>query len=801
MNRTSQTSELAPEQSSAADVGDFAALPSARRAATGLFLISVLILFLELACIRWFPAHVLFLTFFTNTVLLACFLGMSVGCLAAGHPRNYIFFTAPILAVSMLAAGGVEALRSQLEQMLDVGHQTAPQLVFFGTEYHVGDAAHFVVPIELLEGLFFFLIALAMVGPGQELGRAMNRIANRVQAYTVNILGSIVGIVLFFLCSWLQLSPAWWFLLVALGLAYFVVRFTFRVRQIIQVLLLVGIVWIAHSPLLAWGPEGNEEYWSPYYRIDYHPADRLIVTNLISHQYMRSCLGSLWSYAMPYFLNRDTGGENFEDVLIIGAGSGNDVSRALQWGAEHIDAVEIDPVIWRLGKRFHPNLPYSDTDRVTVHLNDGRNFLRTTDKKYDLIVYALVDSLVLHSSYSNIRLESYLFTKEAIADVKRNLKPGGLFVMYNYFRQGWIVARLKKTLNEVFQTEPLVLTLPYQAVVNADERSYGFTCLIAGDAQALERVRKAFHWSEQGDNSQTKPYFLNTGRVAGPNMPNGFLLPPPSVMEKEWDAIAPARVVEPPDLRVATDDWPFLYLRRPMIPDLSLRGAAVMAGVALLLLLWFVPPRQSIGSSGRFGETRGVLRFWTTRRWVRSGSRLFDGRMFFLGAGFMLIETKAVVHLALLFGSTWVVNSVVFFAVLVMILLANLFVLARRPQKLWPFYVGLFIALVMNIVIPLNSFLGLLAWLRIASSCLLVFAPILFAAVIFAISFGRTAEAHRAFGFNIAGAVLGGLAEYSSMLLGFQYLLLVAIAFYVLSAMFLDRANGRGAVVAADALA
>ena len=47
-----------------------------------LFLVSILILFLELACIRWFPAHVLFLSFFTNTVLLACFLGMSVGCLA-----------------------------------------------------------------------------------------------------------------------------------------------------------------------------------------------------------------------------------------------------------------------------------------------------------------------------------------------------------------------------------------------------------------------------------------------------------------------------------------------------------------------------------------------------------------------------------------------------------------------------------------------------------------------------------------------------------------------------------------------
>ena len=53
-----------------------------------LFAISLLVLFLELACIRWFPAHVLFLTFFTNTMLLAGFLGMSVGCLTTRHRRD-----------------------------------------------------------------------------------------------------------------------------------------------------------------------------------------------------------------------------------------------------------------------------------------------------------------------------------------------------------------------------------------------------------------------------------------------------------------------------------------------------------------------------------------------------------------------------------------------------------------------------------------------------------------------------------------------------------------------------------------
>ena len=90
------------------------------------------------------------------------------------------------------------------------------------------------------------------------------------------------------------------------------------------------------------------------------------------------------------------------------------------------------------------------------------------------MIYALVDSLVLHSSYSNIRLESYLFTKDAFQDVQRRLKPkDGLFVMYNFFRQGWIVARLQKTLQDVFGAEPLVLSMPPVETIPAEGSTEG----------------------------------------------------------------------------------------------------------------------------------------------------------------------------------------------------------------------------------------------------------------------------------------------------------------------------------------
>jgi spermidine synthase len=729
------------------------------RAGGELFLISLIILFLELACIRWFPAHVLFLTFFTNTVLLACFLGMSVGCLAASRKWDFLNWTPFLLAIAMAAAHSVEHLRSQVEKLVSVGNQASPQLVFFGTEYVTPDPAGFFIPVEALGGLFFLMLALALLGPGQELGRAFNRVPNRVKAYSLNILGSVVGILLFAACSWWNVPPIWWFLLVVMGVGYFlatgssayrsVVRWSVRVAQLAPLVsILVLGAWTSGNHRIG-GTDLDEHLWSPYYRIDYARARRSITVNLISHQDMVSRSDNAspsYAYTLPHILNRDAGGRPFEDILIIGAGSGNDVSRALQWGARRVDAVEIDPVIFRLGERFHPDGPYRD-GRVRAHLDDGRNFLRSAHQQYDLIIYALLDSLVLHSSYSNIRLESYLFTEQAFADVRRCLRPGGQFVLYNYFRQGWIVARLFKSLREIFGSEPLVLTLPARTLL-APQSSGGFTVLIVGDTG---RLRRAF--------KREPEYWLRDGQAPSPSSPNGFQQHP-AEEQVRWKRFVLASMGRAENLRSASDDWPFLYLRRPMIPLLSLRGMGIMGGVALLLLFLFLP--RPAGSGGRFR---------------------FDPRMFFLGAGFMLVETKAVVHMALLFGSTWMVNSVVFFAVLMMILAANLFVLKFPPQRLHAYYGGLLAALGFNILVPLDFFLGMNRSLQVLGSCFLVFAPIWFAGVIFAVSFGRSAEPDRDFGANTAGAMLGGLAEYSSMLLGFQYLMLVAVAFYVLSAV------------------
>ena len=718
----------------------------ARSQGLNLFLTGFLVLFLELACIRWFAANVIFLQFFTNVVLLACFLGMSCGCMAAHQGRDWLSYF-PILAlatvVAALALSTVYGWWSGF--VIDVGHQKSPQEIFFGTEYRSADIAQFTIPIDMIAAVFFILVALMFVGLGQVLGRAFDAYPNRVLGYTLNIVGSLVGIVGFSLISLLQLPPAVWFFISVAGIAYLL-------RQADSLTLPRGVALVAlllavTMPSIARARHGSESYWSPYYAVEYQPDKLSIFANNIGHQTMVPFDTGGSSYSLIHLLRKAVGGLPFADSLIIGAGSGNDINHALRNGVGHIDAVEIDPVIQTIGVRDNPDRPYSDP-RVSRHLDDGRHYLRTTEHKYDLVEYALVDSLVLHSGYANIRLESYLFTEQALIDIKNLLKPDGVFVTYNFFRQGWVVERVAEMAEKVFGCKPLVISLPYRETLPSSSQA-GFTMIIAGCNQPIADAFTAH-----------KNFWLNALPARNLGV-DGFDVQPdalPAAEQADWQQIAPTTIVhEVGDPRFATDDWPFLYLHDKLIPDLNIRSMVILGVLGVAMVYLFLP--------------KG-------RRRIR-----FDRCMFFLGAAFMLLETKAVVQLALLFGSTWTVNSLVFFTALILILLANLFVLKAPPTRLVWHYAGLIALLTLAIVTPFDMFLSGGIFTRYVVPCTLALGPMFFAGVIFARSFRDAADPDMAFASNIAGSVVGGLSETFSMLLGFRYLLLLAIAFYLLSAM------------------
>lgn len=719
-----------------------AAQPSAGRAAWHLFLVGFLVLFLELACIRWMAAYVVFLQFFTNIVLLASFLGMSCGCLAARRRHDWLG-DFPFIALGGVAAAiattGVYHYWSGL--VFDVGSQASPQEVFFGTEYRNPDVGQFVVPIELVAAAFFLVVAFMFVGLGQVLGRNFDAAANRLAGYAWNIGGSVAGIIVFSALSFGQVSPGWWFLIACIGVAYFLHQR--GGLSALRTAALAALV-IGTAIPIDWFYPAQESRWSPYYEVVRDKNAGKVTVDGIAHQQMAAFDGYAPIYSLIHLLRRHSGEPPFREALIIGAGTGNDIAHALRFGVGHIDAVEIDPVIQDIGVHYHPDHPYQDA-RVTPHLDDGRHFLRTTDQKFDLVVYALVDSLILHSSYANIRLESYLFTEEAFADIRRVLKPGGVFVMYNYFRQGWIVERVAAMAQQAFGCAPLVLDLPYKETLSSSAAA-GLTMIVAGcDAQIPAAFRQ--HGSFWLENYA--PHNLDF---------DGFTLDPqqlPADRRSDFFRIAPTRIVhDGPPLVETSDAWPFLYLRGRLIPDLTIRSILLLGGLGIAMVYLFLPGRRIA----------------------------VHNRMFFLGAAFMLLEAKAVVQMALLFGSTWLVNSLVFVTALILILFANIYVLKIGNIRLWRHYAALLAVLAASIVFPLDVFLsGNWLW-RYGAPALLTLGPMFFAGVIFARTFRAASNPDQAFGSNIAGSVLGGLSEAASMLLGFRYLPLLAIAFYLLSA-------------------
>jgi spermidine synthase len=602
--------------------------------------------------------------------------------------------------------------------------------------------AQFVVPIEAVAAVFFVLVALMFVGLGQVMGRAFDAYPNRVLGYTLNIGGGLAGIIAFSVVSAVQAPPAVWFFIAFAGIAYLLHQT--GSLDWVKGLVLIAVVVALGVPINEFGLT-RESRWSPYYRVDHDTGSGYIEVNSISHQTMVPFASEGSHYSLIHLLQQHSGGAPFREVLVIGAGSGNDVAHALRFGANLIDAVEIDPVIQDIGIHYHPDHPYQDT-RVSPHLDDGRHFLRRTEVKYDLVVYALVDSLIMHSGYANIRLESYLFTLQAFADVRRVLKPDGIFVMYNYLRQGWIVERIAAMAEMTFGCAPIVISLPFAEVIPASSLAGSFTIIIAG---CNKRIASAF--------AQHMNFWLDV--VPPRNLDiDGFAIHVEKMAPDErqhYQQIAPAKLVHNRGpVSAASDDWPFLYLRDRSIPDFTVRSMVILGFLGIGMVYLFLP----------------------------SGRIALNGRMFFLGAGFMLLETKAVVQLALLFCSTWLVNSAVFFSVLVLILIANLYVLKRRGVPLPWQYGGLILLLGAGVLVPMDLFLnGGIFW-RYIVPCAIVLGPIFFAGVIFAQTLPHTPDPAQALGSNIAGAVLGGLAESFSVVLGFHYLLFVAMGFYLLSA-------------------
>jgi hypothetical protein len=655
---------------------------------TRIFLVSFTLLFFELLCIRWIPAYVRYLSYFTNFILLASFLGMGVGILAARRAT----FRFPPFSTLVLALAAVVAL-NRFELNI-----SSTDVLYFGS----GTTGFARAESFILLPLIFTFVAAAFIPLARSLGLLFTK-TEPLTAYTFDILGSLAGTAAFFLIAYFSLPPVFWFGALALLILSLGERRTFLMTAL-------PVIAAAAIALLL----QRNTHWSPYYKITLTPAQPSgyeLDVNSIGHQSMIPWQSKEPFYRRVYELFPDA---RFEHALILGAGTGSDTATALAHGVQKITAVEIDPVIQKLGAQLHPDHPYSDL-RVTLVNNDGRVFLRHTKEKYDLIIFALPDSLTLTSSIANLRLESFLFTQDSLNSAREALASNGVLVLYNYYREPWLIEKLAGMVSHTFGQDSFVSTY------GGEGRG---AVIINGPRLATSSAVKAGPYREQSATDATRL------RVTGEGLMGTSSIPP------------------------ATDDWPFVYLPHKSFPALYLRGLAVVVAISLAGIWWIAP--------------RGTL-------------RRFDWKMFFLGAAFALLEVKALITFALLFGSTWIVNSLVFFAILFSVLLAVRVNTAFRLRRIRVFYVFLFAMLVLNLSVRPETLLFANVFARYLTASLLIFAPVFLANVIFSHAFRDTETADVAFASNLLGIMTGGMLEYLSMLLGYHALLWFVIAFYALA--------------------
>mgnify|MGYP003571075046 CR=1 FL=1 len=641
-------------------------------------------LYLELALIRFAAAEVLYLGYFSNFILISAFVGLGLGFLSLQkniRVYKYIpFLLLFIFALILTAQFDVDLLRNRFG------------LFFFGNITKQPG-----LPAALLLFLLFLSTVIFFTGIGNRIADNFTRF-NPLKAYTLDIAGSLAGILLFSLQCYFSSDPVIWILT---GVLLMVLGFLYAdgacSRSMVGGILVSGFCVII---LLLSSSTGGIKTWSMYQKLELkeNPAwsNKVLFANGIIHQILApSDKADANFYSIPYRLKQQHDGR-LNDILVVGAGTGTDVAVALRYDVGTIDAVEIDREIVNLGIQHHPDAPYQDP-RVNIIVNDGRQFLRNTTKQYDLIIFALPDSLMRLSAFSSVRLESYLFTLEALADVKARLRDSGMFVMYNQYRWPWLVNKLMTALEETFGMAPLR--------IEADDQ---VTTLLA--------VADGLGGSEYSRE--------------------GFS-------------------------RLATDDWPFVYMKEPGVHWLYI-GMIAMFVIFAFLGVYFLSPRGFI--------SRPNLPY------------------FFMGAAFLLLETKSLAFFSLLFGTTWFVNTIAFSGILLSVMVANLVVWKSGIRNRKPLFILLFSSLLVMYLVPNSFFLNIESGMaRYLVAIMFAFAPIFFANLVFSREFRDSEESTNAFGWNLLGAVVGGGLEYLSLYLGFNNLLLIVALLYVCTAITIRR--------------
>jgi spermidine synthase len=693
-----------------------------------IFLISVLGLFLEMLIIRWIGTEIRIFAYLQNTILVVCFLGLGLGCFTSRQPVKLPQMLFGLLVLTLLLAIPItRQIMGNISLMLSV----LGDLVIW--QYAISTSlSQTVLSVALGLVLTFFLMILILdlfVPIGRILGRLMDEHPNTIWAYSVNVAGSLVGTWLFVLLSFFYQPPVTWFLVFG-GLTLFFLPKVGRERQV-SLALLAGIIILSWLAGQEWG--SLKVVWSPYQKLVLTEAAAtirqvgkyVITVNNTGYQAMLNLSPSHCAADPEHFPPEMSGYSQYDiplllhphpqKMLIVGAGSGNDAAGGLRHGVKEITAVDIDPAIISLGQRYHPERPYA-ASAVKLINDDARSFFATCQGKYDVIAFGLLDSHTT-TAMTNARLDHYVYTRESITRARSLLADGGIMVLSFEALKPFIADRMAGVLHEVFGADPLCFRIPYS------NYGWGGTMFVEGD---LEAAKKQISRHPQ----------LNS-------------------LISQWQSQYPVPISY--STKIATDDWPYIYLKSPSIPILYY----LLAG---LLVLLFLRCRWQL-------KLGGMFQAWGRSQW----------HFFFLGAAFLLLEVQNISKAAVVFGNTWDVNAVIVSGVLAMILVANLIAHKFPRMPLGLVYTALCGICLLLYFLDLSRF----AFLPYASKVLVVGGlttlPMLFSGIVFIRSFAGVSGKDKALGANLIGALVGALLQSVTFVTGIRALLLIVAGLYFLS--------------------
>ncbi len=706
-----------------------------------LVVVSLLSLYLELLLIRWISSEIRIFAFFKSLVLIACFLGFGLGCYVTRSRIRFANLLVPLLVLVTLIELPWNALRQLIASLSDFIGWLSDIHIWYQVHFEGAQLLH-VASTLLAFGIIlplFGLIALTFIPLGQMVGWYLENAPNGVRAYSLNVAASVAGIWLYTLLCFVWSPPIIWMVI-------FGVMLLLYLRLVGSPLGRTALTLVAVLGLMGLGLQ-KQQWWQQDW----------IGTRTLESRERAGSPQKLWSPYQKLTLIPFLAGEDTVSFLL----NTNDswyqqmVDLSPEAIARHPERYTEVPVAfhqYNLPYRFRPN-----PGRVLIagagFGNDAASAVRNGAGQVDAVE---IDPLIVdlgrqrHFEHPYSAPNVNVIVDDARAYIQRDTAKYDLvvFSILDSHTTSSYYTNIRID-NYVYTVESLLQVRRLLAPDGLFVMSFsGARPWFAG--RLYNVVKEAFGHAPLIFKSNV--YFFVVGNGDQPQRALASDTALASFVAAHADA-----PMEPAS--VTTDDWPYLYQQHRGIPVIVW---LLSAGLTIICAL-------------------GVARF-------KRSSGPFMWHFFFLGAAFMLLEVQIISKSALLFGTTWLVNSIIITALLLFILLAN--VIAQRVPK-FPralAYAGLLGTLVVGYLVPANALFFASPVLRAAAVAVVYCSPVLFAGLVFIGSFREIGFRAEAFGANLLGSLVGGLLESLSYATGLHALVLIAGLLYIFSLITARRA-------------